>query len=451
MKRPAGPPNSEITNPQGSDLEMQNELQAKTLDYFIQELNRENGLIPDSTAPESPCSIAAVGLALSAYIVGVERSLIERADAIAWTLNTLRFFVLSDQSGRADSTGYRGFYFHFIGMDSGCRAWKSELSTIDTALFIAGVLTAVSYYQGDAPDEIEIRKLGDFLYRRIDWIWALNEGNSISHGWMPESGFLKYQWDRNYSEALLLYILALGSPTFAIETAIYEKWTATFKIRKCYGQAYIFAPPLFIHQLPQVWIDFRDLRDRCNRRHDLDYFENSRRATYVQRSYAVENKLGFNHYSENCWGITASDGPGPCSRKVDGKMREFFGYVARGVPDGPDDGTVSPWAVVASLPFAPDIVLSTLRHAIERLRLTASKPYGLDASFNPTFPESGVNPNGWVAPHQIGLNQGPIILMIENHRTGLIWSLMKNCEYLVDGLLRAGFEGGWLEEKVHGN
>ena len=180
---------------------------------------------------------------------------------------------------------------------------------------------------------------------------------------------------------------------------------------------------------------------------NLDYFENSRRATYVQRQYAIENPARFDAYGENCWGITASDGPGPSNRTIKGHKRKFYGYKARGVPDGPDDGSIAPWAVVASLPFAPEIVLPTLLY-FETLKLREKNPYGFKATFNPTFADTSDPLQPWVSPFHFGLNQGPIVLMIENHRFGLIWHLMGQCPYVVTGLRRAGFSGGWLGAHV---
>jgi hypothetical protein len=162
----------------------------------------------------------------------------------------------------------------------------------------------------------------------------------------------------------------------------------------------------------------------------------------VQREYATRNPFQFRHHCECCWGLTASDGPGPVTLILDGIERRFFDYLARGVPYGPDDGTIAPWAAAASLPFAPEIVLPTIEHMVHLGVGPTCCPYGLAASFNPTFP--GPTPLGWVSPWNYGLNQGPLVLMIENYRSGLIWDLMRRCPYLVAGLRRAGFSGGWL-------
>ncbi|MHB8731856.1 MAG: glucoamylase family protein [bacterium] len=419
-------------------------LQRVTFEYFRNEVNPQTGLIADKDQPGAPSSIAAVGLGLSAYIVAVERALLSRADAVERTLRILRFLNSSRQGPEADATGYKGFYYHFLDMQTGGRASDSELSTVDTAILLAGVLTARGYFTGDSKEETEIRALADHLYRRVDWRWALNGGATICHGWRPESGFLAYRWDRGYSEAIILYTLAIGSPTYAIGPESYRAWTSTFEWRKIYDVEYLYAGPLFIHQLSHLWLDFRGIRDDFNRRTGIDYFENSRRATHVQRQYGIANPLGFAHYGEHCWGFTASAGPGPAVLTVNGVRRTFYDYVARGAPFGPDDGTVAPWAVVASLPFAPEIVIDTIRHAIERLNLKDDRRYGFEASYNPTYPAQGRNPHGWVSPWRVGMNQGPIVLMIENFRSACIWKIVRDCPYIVDGLRRAGFRDGWL-------
>ena len=434
-------------NPQGSDTEMLEGLRSATFDYFRHEVDPVTGLVADSTKPGTPSSIAAVGMALSVYIVGVERGLLSRADAIHRTLTVLRFFHTSPQGPEPDATGYKGFYYHFLDMRTGRRAWQSELSTIDSAILLAGILTAAAYFSGAAAEENEIRELAESLYRRVDWQWALNAGTTVTHGWKPESAFLPYRWDNGYNEALILYLLALGSPTFPIDPRGYLEWTSTFEFKKIYDFEYLHAGPLFIHQMSHLWVDFRGIHDHLNRKTGFDYFENSRRATYIQKSYGMENPFGFSHYSEFCWGLTASDGPGPAVLELDGKEKIFFDYEARGA-FGPDDGTISPWAVATSLPFAPEIVIQTLRHAIESLLLKGRTAYGFDASFNPTFPDKSNNMHGWVSPWIFGLNQGPIVLMVENFQSALIWNTIKQCPYIVKGLKRAGFRGGWLESQT---
>jgi hypothetical protein len=421
-------------------------LQRETFDYFLNEVNPANGLIRDKTAEDWPASIAATGLALASYPVGVERGFMARGLAVARTLATLRFFWNSPHGPEPDATGYNGFYYHFLDMQTGRRAWNCELSTIDSAFLLAGVLTAGAYFEADTAEEREIRELAEALYRRCNWVWAQNAGPTVTHGWRPETGFLDYRWE-GYDEALLLYVLGLGSPTHPLPQDSYEAWLSTYRWELSFGQAYLYAGPLFTHQLSHVWIDFRGIQDAFMRVKGIDYFENSRRATFVQQRYAIENPLKFAGYGEHCWGLTASEGPGPATLKLQGVERRFFDYVGRGVPYGPDDGTLAPWAVVASLPFAPEIVLPAIDFCIHQAKLKESNAYGFKASFNPTHPGEPGNPFGWwVSPWHFGLNEGPIVLMIENYRSGLLWRLMRDCFYIQEGLRQAGFTGGWLAE-----
>src|SRR5665213_1396390 len=427
-----------------SDDAMLDQLQKETFAYFLNESNSENGLVRDKTATDWPASIAATGFALASYPIGVERSFLTRGDAIKRTLVTLRFFSRSQQGTEVDATGYRGFYYHFLDMQTGRRAWKCELSTIDSAFFIAGALSAAMYFDRDTPDEREVREHAHALYQRVDWRWAQDGHHTISMGWKPETGFLRYRW-HGYNEALLLYVLGLGSPTFPLVGESYATWSSTYRWKKIYDIEFLYAGPLFIHQLSHLWLDLRGIQDDFMRKKGMDYFENSRRATLVQQRYAIRNPHGFAHYGEHCWGVTASDGPGPVTIRVDGIERKFFDYVARGAPFGPDDGTVAPWAVVASLPFAPEIVVPTIHH-FNKLRLRETNPYGFKGTFNPTYPDKGGRPYGWVTLWHFGLNQGPIVMMIDNYRTAFLWRLMRRCSYVVNGLRRAGFRNGWVEE-----
>jgi hypothetical protein len=433
-----------LTRDVSSEAESQiiDAIQRGAFQYFLRETNDANGLVLDKTCPDWPASIAAVGLGLTAYPVGVERGFVTRTEAAERTLTTLRFFWQSRQGPEPDATGYKGFYYHFLDMQSGARAWQCELSTVDSALLLGGMLTSAAYFDGNAPGEREIRDLTGRLYARADWQWAQNGGATVTHGWKPESGFLPYRWE-GYDEALLLYVLGLGSPTHPLPAESYRAWASTYEWKTVYDVQYLYAGALFTHQLSHVWIDFRGIQDEFMREHGIDYFENSRRATFVQQQYGIRNPGGFAHYGELCWGITASEGPGEITRKIDGIERRFFDYVARAVPYGPDDGTIAPWAVVASLPFAPEITLPTIAD-FTRWRRAGDHQYGFKAAFNPTFPDPGGSPNGWVSPWHFGINEGPIVAMIENHKSGLVWQLMRGCRYVVAGLRAAGFTGGWL-------
>lgn len=424
-----------------SEAELE-KLQLDSFQYFLESTNPRNGLVADSTREGSPSSIAAVGLALSAYPVAVERGFIDRPQAVERVRAALRFFWEAEQGEGPGAIGNHGFFYHFLDMESGRRVWNCEISTIDSAYLFAGALAAAGYFDRDEASEREVRDLARSVYERADWNWARNGSHSVCHGWKPESGFLAGRWT-GYNEALILYLLGLGSPTHSLPEESYQAWTATYLWRNILGIDFLFAGPLFEHQLSHVWIDFRGIRDEYMRGQGIDYFENSRRATRVQQRYAIDNPNGFAGYGEHCWGITASEGPGPAELEIGGVRRRFFGYLARGVPDGPDDGTIAPWAAVASLPFAPEIVLPTIRH-FGTIGVGTRSRFGVESTFNPTFPDSG-HRSGWLSPVNLGLNDGPIVLMIENYRSELLWKLMRRCPALRSGLQRAGFRGGWLE------
>ncbi|HCE10410.1 MAG TPA: hypothetical protein DEQ40_17755, partial [Oxalobacteraceae bacterium] len=228
-------------------------LQHESFRYFLHETSSVNGLVIDKTEPNWPASIAATGLALAAYPVGVERGLMSRAAAVERTLTTLRFFWNSPQGPEPDTTGYKGFYYHFLDMETGRRAWQCELSTVDSAFLLAGALTSGVYFDANTADEREIRTLADALYQRADWQWVQNGGDTVTHGWKPESGFIKYRWE-GYDEALLLYILGLGSPTYPLSESSYEAWASTYEWKRCYGFDYLYSGSLFTHQLSHIWI-----------------------------------------------------------------------------------------------------------------------------------------------------------------------------------------------------
>ncbi|HEX5959798.1 MAG TPA: glucoamylase family protein [Rhodanobacteraceae bacterium] len=456
-----GPSAATVPHRRGRNIERDNDsddaiiddLERKGFHYFERHVNPANGLVLDSTRPSQPASIAAVGFALAAYPVAVERGWLLHRDALAYTLAALRFFDSADQSGARDGIGYKGFFYHFLDPASGRRAWQCELSTIDTALLVAGMLVAAQYFSADTPDEREVRMRVQSIYARVDWRWAQNGQDAIVLGWKPESGFLVNRW-LGYNEALILYVLALAAPDHRVTAAAYRAWTSTFKWRRLYGHNVLYAGPLFIHQFSHIFIDTRGIRDAFMADKHTDYFENSRVATHIQREYARRNPRRFRGYEKNCWGFSATDGPGNVRARYRGRYRQFFDYTARGAPFGPDDGTISPWSAIASLPFAPQIVLDEIRH-LETMLGHSPAGYGFHASFNLSYPEdstTGVvctfdrdkHMCAWVSPWHFALHQGPIVLMIENHRSGMLWELMRDCAPIRLGLERAGFTGGWL-------
>ncbi len=423
-----------------SDEALLDEFQRAAFDYFLKKINPNNGLVADRTREGAPASIAVVGFALSSYPIAVEHGWIDRTEAAARTLVTLRFFLNSPQSATPDAIGYKGFYYHFLDLESGKRTWKSELSLVDTAFLLAGILTAGVYFDENIQTETEIRELADTLYHRMDWHWTQNGKSSVSQGWKPECGFLHYGWE-GYDEAAILYVLGLASPTYPLSDDSFQTWTSTYQWENIYGYDFLYSGPLFTHEYSHAWIDFRGIQDQFMREKKCDYFENTRRAIYVQREYAIRNPNEFKGYCENFWGFTASEGPSPKMLRIDGRDRRFLGYAARGVPFGPDDGTIAPSAALASLPFTPAIAVSAVRHLCDRYPEFV-RGYRMPSGVNPTL--SGNNPEGWISEGYFGLDQGMIVLMIENYRSQLIWKLMKKCPYIRKGLHSAGFRSGWL-------
>jgi len=430
-----------------------NDLQERTFRFFWETGNPENGLIPDRYPTPSSSSIAAVGFALTTYSVGVERGYITREQARQRVLTTLRFLANAPQGAAVrGQSGYNGFFYHFLDMKTGERFSDSEVSTVDTALLLAGVLFCQSYFDGPHPEEAEIRTRVDEIYRRVDWRWAQPKGPAITLGWSPEAGFLKYDW-RGYNEAMLVYVLALASPTFAVGPDAWAEWTSTYDAhwRTVHGQDLLSFPPLFGHLYTHVWLDFRKIQDPYMRRRGLDYFENSRRAVYAQQAYAIANPRHCKDYGPTVWGITASDGPADVPRADESGAWMFRSYAARGV-DTYDDCTLAPNAAAGAIPFAPELAIPAVREMHRRYGTHIYAKYGFLGAFNPTFTSDvplrhgrRVNGVGWVADDYLGIDQGPILAMIENYRSGLIWRVMRKNAYVRRGLERAGFSGGWLQ------
>lgn len=422
-------------------------LQKQTFNFFWHESNPRKGLVADRTEPDFPAGIAATGFALTSYIAAIERGYISRMLAAERTLATLRFIHCSRHGPEPEATGYNGFYYRFIDINKGRRAKLSELSVLGTAVFIAGALTAAAYFDGDNENEARIRDLANDLYRRVNWQWALGNAKTLRYGWKPESGFFENVFS-GYDEAFIVYILALGSPTFPLTESDFNAWRSSYRWENRYGYEYLYAGPLYIHQLPHVWFDLSEITDQYMKNKKIDYFENSVRATRIQQLYAIDNPYRFEGYGKNFWGVSLSDGPGPASILIRGKERNFYGYMARGVPDGPDDGTISPWVTIASLPFAPDIVFAAIDLMFNETDINLPASYGFRSAYNPTYPHKPYNPYGWRSPWNFATNQGPSLAMIENYRTGLFWKLCRKNSYFIHGLQNAGFSGGWLDKVV---
>ena len=432
------------------------DIEKRTFQFFWDTTNEQNGLTPDRYPSRPFASIASVGYALTAYPIGIENGWVSRTQAVDRTLTTLRFFRDIPQGPqRTGKGGHKGFYYHFLDMQEGQRydSWV-ELSSVDTALLMMGVLFAQAYYDGDDPREKEIRGIADQLYRKVDWTWLQQREPLISMGWFPESGFIVHDW-MGYNEAMLLYILALGSPTHPVSPDAWTVWTRTYDNDwgVYYGQEYLSFGPLFGHQYSHVWIDFRDIQDQYMRARGIDYFLNSRRAALAHREYAIANPMKWKDYGENVWGLTACDGPQNTRQIYRGEEREFRHYSSRGagLRENFDDGTIAPTAAISSIVFAPEVVIPATEEIYRRYGDYVYSSYGFLDSFNPSFDfdiplKTGrlVPGRGWVSSDYIGIDQGPILAMVANYRNEFVWTVMKKSPYIRAGLERAGFRGGWL-------
>jgi hypothetical protein len=420
---PAVPDAPAAARAQMTDNQFLDTLQRACFDFFWQEANPSNGLIKDRSSATSPSSIASIGFGLSAICIGIDHGWITREAGRDRVLTTLRTFWNGPQgTGESSVMGYKGFFYHFLDMNTGHRTWSCELSSIDTGLLLAGIIDAKQYF--DAADSLDgvVRALADSIYYRMDWNWFRNGDPSIEMGWVPSTKFGTFGPWIGYNEAMILYILALGSPTYPVPAGVWQTWTSGYSYRIHYGYAFIEFPPLFGHQYSHCWIDFRSINDAVMRPRGFTYFENSRRATLAQRAYCAANPKAWVGYSDTLWGITACDSPpGP-----------LYPYSARGAPPAQnDDGTIAPTAVGGSIAFAPEVCIPTLRSMYDTYRSQIWMKYGFRDAFNLT--------QNWWGPDVIGIDQGPIIIMIENYRTQRVWNRFMRNPDIQRGLERAGF------------
>lgn len=377
--------------------------QADSTTGIIRDRSHTDGSPPDKPATEVG-SIASVGFGLTGLCIAAERGWIPRSQAVERAGRTLRFFAERQEQ-------HHGWFFHFVNLRTGAREWQSELSSIDTALLVAGVLTVEQCFQDD-PDVV---RSAESIYRRVDFQWMLaGDPRLLSHGWKPETGFLKARWDR-YSELMILYLLGMGSPTHPIPAASWHAWTRptmTFA-----GYRYISAPdPLFVHQYSHAWVDFRGRRE--SEPPHTDWWQNSVDATRAHKAFCLSLSKVFSGYSEHIWGITASD-----SRR---------GYVAWGGPPRHDaiDGSVVPSAAAGSLMLAPDVAVPAVREMRRQYGGTIYGLYGFADAFHPT--------DGWVNPDVIGINIGITLLSAENLRTGNVWRWFMRNDGIAAAMQAAG-------------
>ncbi len=400
-------------------------LQHRSFGFFWSEVNPANGLIRDRSEPWSACSIAAQGFGLSAICVAIDHGWITRAEGRTRVLTSLQTFWNGPQGTAASGTiGYKGFFYHFLDMGTARRSGTTELSTIDTALLLAGVIDTKQYFTENDPDANLIRALADSIYYRVDWTFLQNPSTKgIKMGWKPE-GTVFGDWI-GYNEAMILYLLAFGSPTHPTDSTGWNRWTSNYfnTWGTYYGQTYLAFGPLFGHQYSHCWVDFRGSWDAYMQGKGLTYFENSRRATYAQRAYAIANPLHWAAYSDSMWGMTAGDGPPPTNYRARGAPPDWF--------NNPDDGTISPTAPISSIAFAPELAIPVIRNLYNTYGSQVWGDYAFTDAFNPS--------QNWWDVDVLGIDQGPMVLMIENWRNNNVWTRMMANADLRRGMQRAGF------------
>ena len=423
------------------------ELERRTFNWFW-DLIDKNYQVPDRTPTLQFSSIAATGFGLTAYCIGVERQYVTRKQAAERVKKTLdALWKMPQGEGKTGISGYKGLFYHFLDNDRSERFKEIELSTIDTGLLMAGVLSVMSYFDQDNPIENDIRERADALFRRVEWDWCLNKDKTqISMGYHPETGFIKQGW-AGYNEAMVLVIMAIGSPTHAVPPQCWQEWCKTYPWATFEGQEHVNFDPLFGHQYSHMYVDFRGIYDDYMSKKGIDYFENARRATLANRSYCVKNPNQYANYNANEWGLTACDGPKDTITIFNGKNHKFWGYSARGAASTQivDDGTIAPTAAGGSIPFLPELCLSALENMWNKYNGTLVQKYGFKDAFNPTYTFGKGNEQGWVDVDYLGIDQGPILIQLENYRSEFVWKLMKKNPYIVAGLKKAGFKGGWLK------
>jgi hypothetical protein len=390
-----------------ADAALLEEIQWRAFRFFDEQTDPDTGLTRDRApadgglSEKTPASIATTGFALTTWCIADSRGWLPAGEGRRRVQQTLAFVATKVPHEH-------GWIYHYIDAHTGVRAWHCEASTIDTALFLQGALGAREYF-GDP----EIAAMVDAIYARIDWRWALNGGMTLSHGWRPETGFIKVRWDR-YSEMLGMYLLGIGAPAHALPADSWHAWQRR-PVVNYKGRTYIQCPPLFTHQYTHAWFDFRGVHDGY-----ADYWQNSVDATLAQREWCADMKKKFSHWSLDLWGVTASDGP--------------RGYMPWGGPGGgieTVDGTVVPCAPGGSLPFAPRECLAALKEMRSVGGDAVWRRYGFVDAFNPE--------TGWYSRDVIGIDVGITLIMAENLRTGRVWKDFMRAPEVNRGMQLAGF------------
>ena len=400
----------------GTDDQLLEEVEKAGFLFFWEQADSTTGQIKDralaaggnDNRPVS--SIASTGFGLTVLCIGDQRGYQPHQAIVSRVQATLGFLANTMQP-----QGNNGFFFHFVDMTTGARAFSSEVSSIDTAILLCGVLTCREYFA-----DATIQNLATQIYSNVNFNWMLNGGTTLSMGWLPESGFLAARWD-HYSELMMLYLLGMAAPNpaFAIPAAGWNAWTRP--VIQYQGLSYISgSDPLFVHQYSHAWFDFRNKKDAYT-----DYFQNSITATQAHRLFCLSLSSQFSDYSANLWGITASDSKN--------------GYVAWGGPStqggtiGPVDGSIVPCATAGSLPFDFADTIHVLRW-IRGHYPQAWQRYGFVDAFNPLL--------GWYDTDVIGIDVGISVLMAENQRTKFVWDTFMKGLPAQNGMNLAGFQPG---------
>jgi hypothetical protein len=403
IENPASTPGRSCLTP--ADEKFLDDLESRGVAFFVESADPVTGLMPDRAkadgGAEAIASIASVGFGLTALCVGDQRGYISHDVAYDHAMKVLRF--LHDHGPQK-----HGYFYHFLDMHTGERAWNCELSDIDTALLMAGALTVRQHFAGT-----DLAKLAGEMYDNVDWSWLASKDGLLHMDWRPEHGFSPATW-HDFNEGPLLYLLAMGSRTHPLDAKAWQKWSRN-PVMTYAGLTYLQCPPLFTHQYPQVWFDLRGLRDDS-----ADYFRDSQLATLAQRQWCMDELASrFSTYGPNVWGITASDGEN--------------GYFAWGGPPMQKgiDGSVVPAAAAGSLAFEPRLCLDALENMHERYGQNAYKKYGFVDAFNPT--------NDWYDPYCLGIDVGPSVLMAENCRSGFVWQTFMSAPEAQTALKAAHF------------
>jgi hypothetical protein len=420
QESPPSPVISAVPNPFASDAAFLDYLQQANFDYFWYEANPANGLIPDRTATYSACSIAAEGFGLTAIGIGIDHGWITRTQGAKRVLTALNTFYQGPQ-GTNDTgmIGYNGWFYHFLDMNSATRSPNSEVSSVDTVWLLSGILYAKQYFNGTNSDETGIRTLADEIFNRVNWPWINRGGGAIAMGWLPESGFTTFGTWVGYNEGMMIYLLGMGAATNPIPASGWSYWTSGYSWATYYGQSFVPFGPLFGHEYSHCWVDFRHIADAYMNDHSSTYFENSRRATIAQQEYCIADPSGWSGYGSNVWGLTACDDPN-------------VGYEAHGAPPAMnDDGTLAPTASGGAMGFAPDYALPTLEYLYNNYRTNLWTANGFRDAFNPSL--------SWYDTDELGIDQGPIVIMIENYRNQHPWQLFMQNPEIQRGLQQAGF------------